>query len=401
MSRVDRRKNKGNSRLPLKILIFVVIIAVVAAAVVVVFNFLSKKTDDNVVSVSGSRNTAFFVYDKNDNSVDGIALIHTDDSSKKISMMSMPKNTMVTVSENISDMIDSSRVEVNKDIKIRDLKSYSKDGAWNATVVELENIFGVKIDGYIAVNIEGIEKAVESLGGIDFYTEKDIYVDMGKEDGVLDIEAGEHHIDGKTAGQLMKYDGSDYGIVVQEVIFKNILASVKEDKLSNKNIISEKYVNTNMDRQEALGYIEYIKNFEPKEISFVMVPGVYEERNGTLYYVYNAEGVTQMVDKYIHGKIDDTASADSKSLRIEVSNGGVTDGLAAKTRDKLVGLGYNVTGISNYTGYKQEATRIVVKQEGQGSDLVQYFEGSYVELDTNNIVSDEYDIKIILGLDEK
>ena len=61
MSRVDRRKNKGNSRLPLKILIFVVIIAVVAAAVVVVFNFLSKKTDDNVVSVSGSRNTAFFV----------------------------------------------------------------------------------------------------------------------------------------------------------------------------------------------------------------------------------------------------------------------------------------------------------------------------------------------------
>ncbi|OUQ60635.1 hypothetical protein B5E58_00365 [Tyzzerella sp. An114] len=199
----------------------------------------------------------------------------------------------------------------------------------------------------------------------------------------------------------MKYDGSDYGIVVQEVIFKNILASVKEDKLSKENIISEKYVNTNMDRQEALGYIEYMKKFEVKEISFVMVPGVYEERNGTLYYVYNAEGVTQMVDKYIHGKIDDTASADSKSLRIEVSNGGITDGLAAKTRDMLIGLGYNVTGISNYEGYKQEATRIVVKQEGQGSDLVQYFDGAYVELDTNNIVSDEYDIKIILGLDEK
>ena len=44
--------------------------------------------------------------------------------------------------------------------------------------------------------------------------------------------------------------------------------------------------------------------------------------------------------------------------------------------------------------------RIVVKQEGVAEDLVQYFTDAEIIVD-DSLIGNEYDIKIILGIDEK
>ena len=92
-------------------------------------------------------------------------------------------------------------------------------------------------------------------------------------------------------------------------------------------------------------------------------------------------------------------SSNSKDLTIEVSNGGTVAGLAARFTELLKNEGYTVTEPTNYTGEKLSYTRILVKNEGVGQDLVSYFKDARVEVLPNAVGS--ADIRIVLGTNEQ
>jgi hypothetical protein len=94
----------------------------------------------------------------------------------------------------------------------------------------------------------------------------------------------------------------------------------------------------------------------------------------------------------------DTAAADSRELRIQVLNGGYTAGLAGKTRDRLAAAGYNVVDIGDHDGERDNRTIILVRNEGEGGDLRQFFPDSKIKVTDD--ISSKYDIVIILGLGE-
>ncbi|MPN49342.1 hypothetical protein SDC9_196960 [bioreactor metagenome] len=105
-----------------------------------------------------------------------------------------------------------------------------------------------------------------------------------------------------------------------------------------------------------------------------------------------------MVDKifYETGSDDDS---NSKKYEIEVANGSTTEGLAAKTRDRLLDEGYNISKISTYAGEKEDVTRIVTSSKDIGTDLIKYFNEAEVVVNKNLIPSGS-EIYIILGMSE-
>ena len=88
--------------------------------------------------------------------------------------------------------------------------------------------------------------------------------------------------------------------------------------------------------------------------------------------------------------------ADSKSLLIEVSNGGNVIGLAGRVSEKLAAEGYRMAEATTYNGEQ----KIQVKEAGAGSDLVQYFNKAEVEIAPSEIGANA-DIRIILGTNEQ
>ena len=74
-------------------------------------------------------------------------------------------------------------------------------------------------------------------------------------------------------------------------------------------------------------------------------------------------------------------------------------GYAAKTQERLNGLGYNVTKITTWYGTQQDKTVINVKEEGIGNDLVSLFSDAEVVVNPAAIDGGT-DIKIIIGLKE-
>ena len=97
--------------------------------------------------------------------------------------------------------------------------------------------------------------------------------------------------------------------------------------------------------------------------------------------------------------MNEDGSIDGKSLLIEVSNGGEVAGLAGRFTEKLANEGFRLAEPTTYHGEQINYTRIQVKTEGAGKDLVKYFDDARVETAPSDMGS--ADIRIILGTNEQ
>lgn len=91
------------------------------------------------------------------------------------------------------------------------------------------------------------------------------------------------------------------------------------------------------------------------------------------------------------------SSVSSKKLKIQILNGSGVKGLAGKWSEKLVDEGYKVGGVSDYKDDNLTHTKIIVKKESVGLDLIKYFKNAQTEVGN---VTDGYDIVIAVGLED-
>jgi LCP family protein required for cell wall assembly len=129
-------------------------------------------------------------------------LIRVNPSTKKVTMLSIPRDLYVPLSTGGSGKIDGAY-------------SYGGPGAAIATV---ENNFGVHIDDYIWIGLVGLINVIDAIGGIDVVTSSpvvdDFYpADIGKGNpyGYLRVAvmAGPQHLDGLHALQYVRSRHND------------------------------------------------------------------------------------------------------------------------------------------------------------------------------------------------
>ena len=123
---------------------------------------------------------------------DTLFLVSLDESAKRASVLSIPRDT---------------RVEMEKGAyeKINHAYAY---GGHEYTQAMLERLLATRLDGYVLVDIHAFERMIDALGGVDIDVEKSMhYEDPWDEDGglVIDLEPGEQHLDGVGAMQYVRF----------------------------------------------------------------------------------------------------------------------------------------------------------------------------------------------------
>ncbi|MBO4853475.1 MAG: LCP family protein [Schwartzia sp.] len=123
---------------------------------------------------------------------DTLFLVSLDESAKRASVLSIPRDT---------------RVEMEKGAyeKINHAYAY---GGHEYTQAMLERLLATRLDGYVLVDIHAFERMIDALGGVDIDVEKSMhYEDPWDEDGglVIDLEPGEQHLDGAGAMQYVRF----------------------------------------------------------------------------------------------------------------------------------------------------------------------------------------------------
>ncbi|MPM34660.1 hypothetical protein SDC9_81247 [bioreactor metagenome] len=154
------------------------------------------------------------------------------------------------------------------------------------------------------------------------------------------------------------------------------------------------YLDTDMSLGDMLNYAKYSSDIKSSDFMMETLPGYPQYINGASYYIADETSIPNTVDEIFYSSDDFVASSKHKS--IEVANGGDTMGLAGRVKDSLDDEGFTVNKISTYNGDQTEYTRIVVKESGQGEDLLQYFDNAVIIVD-DTLLGGNNDILIILG----
>jgi LCP family protein required for cell wall assembly len=152
------------------------------------------------VLLLGSDNDAKFIGDRV--LTQSMILVRVNTSTKKVTMLSIPRDLYVPLSTGGSGKIDGAY-------------SYGGPGAAIATV---ENNFGVHIDAYIWIGLIGLIHVIDAIGGIDIVTSSpvmdDFYpADVGKGNPYayqrVAVLAGPQHLDGTHALEYVRSRHND------------------------------------------------------------------------------------------------------------------------------------------------------------------------------------------------
>jgi len=192
----------------IKQVLVVLIIAVVA--VVVYFVFTTAKNiapiNENAkgeipLDTSKSFNALLIGTDRRTKEEAGrsdvMILTHLDPKNKKITLLSIPRDTRVEIPGHGYDKINAA---FNSD--------YFSDGGIALSIKTVANLLGVDskdIPYYAIVNFDGFVKIIDALGGVTIDVKERMYYRSWTGDVKIDLKPGVQHLDGKKALEYVRF----------------------------------------------------------------------------------------------------------------------------------------------------------------------------------------------------
>lgn len=366
----------------------------------------NKSFISNFVSVPKKTNFLIMGLDKTEALADVIMVGTFDSQVGTIDIISVPRDTHVTISDSLYAEMREKGYKPPQTININQIHSYTqKDGAY-FTQKFLEEFLGISIDYKAEIDLEAFRYIVDAVGGIEFdVRSQGYYYNDPYQDLVISIPGGHQVLNGEQAEGLVRFR-NDYRmgdldrINVQQEFMKEFFKQVlnKETIMSNAlEIITAiyNYVDTDFPLTDVPKYLQYVEILDPNNFNITTLPGHTED--GVSYYVPDTVEIQELVNEIFYKTNINFEKEPLTSAKIQVLNGASIAGLAGDTQDILIEAGYDVGNIGNYST-TIEQTKIVTNQNIDVSELDKYFNNPAHE------VSDEfstfYDITIILGSNE-
>ena len=276
--------------------------------------------------------------DTSSGSTDTIMLASYDVANQQVSLMSIPRDTMVNVSWDIK--------------KINSV--YSSKLGMDGLKTQVQYLTGVMPDFYVIVQWEAVGEIVEALGGVYF----DVPFDMNYDDPYQDLhihqEKGYRLLNGEDAMEVVRWrknnDGTNYGDTTRVEVQQAFLMALAEQclKLENWTKVSAfakifaENVETDLPLNNLLWFAQQAMGLKTENIHIMTIPGDYNsyawsrtyKNNQSYVFVYPEETV-EMVNQYFNPYTEDITENDlqimyrNKDGSLGITNGTLADSKAA------------------------------------------------------------------------
>jgi LCP family protein required for cell wall assembly len=197
---------------------------------------------------------------------DTILVVHVSPKDKKVNVVSIPRDT-------IMDVPGIGLTKVNH--------AFAYGGIY-LTRRTLEDFLGIKIPFSVAINIDGLAKVIDTLGGLTINVEKRMYYVDYAGGLFVDLYPGLQHLNGRQALGYVRFrhdPSGDMGRILRQQKFMQALARkiiIKKDVLSAPKVIMSllSNINTNMSARQVLGLsLAMRQSFDIGNIEMTSVPG--------------------------------------------------------------------------------------------------------------------------------
>jgi len=227
---------------------------------------------------------------------DTIMVLHVSPSDKKLYVVAIPRDTILEV----------------PGVGLTKINHAYAFGGINLTRKALQKFFGINIPFTVAINIDGLAKVIDTLGGLTINVEKRMYYVDYAGGLYVDLYPGLQHLNGRQALGYVRFrhdTTGDIGRILRQQKFMRALASkivAKKDVLSAPRVITSllSNINTNMGVRQILGLsLSMRQSFDIGNIEMTSVPGEPIMINKVFYMRPNVAEVDRISHDFLQRKI--------------------------------------------------------------------------------------------------
>lgn len=366
------------------------------------------KNNEKVEELNKITTFAVFGLDEAKFRTDVIMLVFFNKDTHKTNIVSIPRDTMVSIPDDIYAEILERRSGVKQTIKINEVPAYVEAEDRNeASVRTLEKTLGINIDYYMSMDLEGFKEIVDIVGPIPVEIPFAMKYNDPAQDLYIDLPAGLQELNGDQAEQLVRYRkgyaNGDLGrIDMQHEFMKSFMDKLLNvnNKMNILNIAKAALVYLETDFTAAIEYIGYVDDIKAENMTIETLPGESKTIDRS-YYILDPEATRVMLDNIMNAigeatPLTSEEMIDIKTLNISVQNGTYISGFAGRVKNELVEQGYQITEVIDHKEKPITTTKILIPNENMKGELAEYFNNPEFIVDSS-LMEEANQIIIILG----
>lgn len=293
---------------------------------------------------------------------DTMLLMRFNPETDDLSILSIPRDTPVYLPGH-------GRVKIN---------TANQRGGAALSAKTISNLLeDVPIDRYVRVNVQGVEKLIDALGGVEFYVPKDMKYQDESQHLYIDLEKGKQRLDGETAMQFMLYRHDQYGDIGRVQRQQLLIRAVIEQALNPTTLaripslfsVIQSNVDTNLRVEELLALAGFAAKRDQKNIEMLMLPGRFgeiedeEQERKISYWLPNNRQIDQMMARHFDvGEVSRSNDGEvSPYIRIAIQDSTDNAEAVQSVARSLQKAGYRNVYVASEWGEPLSQTRIIAQ----------------------------------------
>lgn len=208
---------------------------------------------------------------------DTIAVLHCDPINNAINLLSIPRDTRIA--------IGGSDIE-----KINYLNA--KEGP-KQTKKYVEELLNVRIDHFVAINLHGLGRIIDEIGGIVVNVPQRMYYVDHTAMLNINLFPGKQLLNGDEAVDFVRFRFDSLGDIgriqrqqmFMKILLKKLLDPVVFARLPQIAKVYKHTVQTSMNPKDVIEVANFIRNVPDKSVNSAILPGKFGELNGVSYWI--------------------------------------------------------------------------------------------------------------------
>jgi polyisoprenyl-teichoic acid--peptidoglycan teichoic acid transferase len=246
---------------------------------------------------------------------DTMLLVRFDPANHKLTVLSIPRDTKAYI----------------EGVGLTKLNEANYYGGPALAAKSISNLLGgVTIDRYLRVNVQGVEKLIDALGGVDVYVPKDMKYTDHSQHLYIDLKEGQQVLNGDKAMQFLRFRYDQYGdvgrIQRQQVLMRAIIEQTLKPKTIIKmpNILEviQSHLDTNLSVEELVALAGFASQQKKSDVQMLMLPGDFsgDGKHAVSYWLPSQSKIAQIMAIHFNEVGQDFQLNDPTALSIAIQD---------------------------------------------------------------------------------
>ncbi len=334
------------------------------------------------------------------NSFDGLAdtlmLLRFNPVDHRMAVLSIPRDTQVVI-------------DGRGEAKINEANALGGPALGAKTVSEL--LGGVPIDRYVRVNVQGIEKLVDALGGVTVYVPKNMHYQDDSQHLYINLKVGRQHLNGNQALQFLRFRYDELGDIGRVQRQQALLRSLVEQSFRPGTLrrlpqvieVIKAHIDTNLSVDELMGLCGFLSQVKRSQVQMLMLPGEFngDGRDAPSYWLPHRDRIQVLMSEYFNQTQPaflqpDPAGLAPNQIRVAIQDSTNRPDVVKDLTTALLHSGYREIELYDPWSEPLQVTRIIAQQGdvSQAEAIRQKLGFGEVRIDSTGVLNSDVTVQV-------